>query len=661
METYDIILISVISIVVLGLVICLIILTVKKEDLEIITSSKTRIPIQGECGKNPALLIWANNLCKGLDAVGGGTVIDTDAKANINDCKCECSVGFHDENGKCVKGFKNQCQDAGLRTWATNMCKGLPPGGGNNPTDPYAFSDSDCKCHCSSGYHNTNKDDLTTKCIKDCPGDDNPCHVNQGAGYCGTNGKCVCETGYHGGDDCGYMSFNILTYNVQLYGGWPAPDTAAEIRAKKIVEEVVKINNGNIDVFSFDETWTDEVRKILIDGLKAKGWGYHTKKLYESGCRGVSLDGWHTADCILNDGAILIISKHEIVADNSRIFKQCESSDCLASKGVLYCRVIKNSPKYGKKAFSIFAAHTQATQTSWAVELRKKQFQTMINFMYQHNIHESEPVFYCGDFNVGSLPGTVRHPGEYEGMLKILNAKEPQRIGNILYTSDPTTNSFVGIDGDATDPYGDGSDYSKTNGCFVKYFCSICNSSPKNNNPGEGCHNWCKDNDPDQYLTSKTATCNCCSSKWLDYILYSKTHEKPLHSSVEAIAIKVPSYDITVSGLDFKYKYPWLRTTDLSDHYPVLGRFRFPTPTNSPHIPDGCKFDSDCSYGTSVNGSCWCDGSNCTKDGKHVDGWKGDYGAESSVNKNCTYTGDGCRCTYNSNSSDYNYGYTDKK
>ena len=94
----------------------------------------------------------------------------------------------------------------------------------------------------------------------------------------------------------------------------------------------------------------------------------------------------------------------------------------------------------------------------------------------------------------------------------IMNAGIPKIIGNQKYTSDPNTNELVGRDGQ---------------------------KKPYNN-------------------------------EWLDYCLYSKNYNIPKSSNMECIPIKLKK-PIKLS----KKICGYIKTLDLSDHYPVLGSFEF--------------------------------------------------------------------------------------
>jgi hypothetical protein len=69
-------------------------------------------------------------------------------------------------------------------------------------------------------------------------------------------------------------------------------------------------------------------------------------------------------------------------------------------------------------------------------------------------------------------------------------------------------------------------------------------------------------------------------AKYLDYILSHKSHKLPITGTVEAINAKVSPYTVEVHRNTGSYawgscEWTWMKTSDLSDHYPVLGKFLF--------------------------------------------------------------------------------------
>jgi len=77
----------------------------------------------------------------------------------------------------------------------------------------------------------------------------------------------------------------------------------------------------------------------------------------------------------------------------------------------------------------------------------------------------------------------------------------------------------------------------------------------------------------DYLHTESKVYCTCCENDLLDYILYSKVHKQPLYSYLEIIPLK----DKDQYPLKWNYKYNeeiyYVNSEDLSDHYPVYGRF----------------------------------------------------------------------------------------
>jgi hypothetical protein len=85
---------------------------------------------------------------------------------------------------------------------------------------------------------------------------------------------------------------------------------------------------------------------------------------------------------------------------------------------------------------------------------------------------------------------------------------------------------------------------------------------------------------------------------------------------------------------------------DLSDHYPVHGKFEFAVThgdgkDDDPltyHL-DGCSTDADCHF---RDFRCYCNGPNCFYKGNHTNGWALD--SEHPVNRNCLYQKTSFRC-----------------
>lgn len=178
------------------------------------------------------------------------------------------------------------------------------------------------------------------------------------------------------------------------------------------------------------------------------------------------------------DGGVFVLSRWPIEAQDVALYGDlCEGADCLAEKGVLYVRIVKEHIRY-----HLFATHLQAANP----KVRAEQLQMLSEFIASKKIPVSEPVIIAGDFNI------KRHSGEFSRMLAILGATCPPTSG-YPYTSDPG-NELV--------------------------------------------------------RDSKRAT-------FLDYVLYSDSHLKPVKSKLETQIFRANG------GIN------------LSDHYAVLGRMAF--------------------------------------------------------------------------------------
>jgi len=128
---------------------------------------------------------------------------------------------------------------------------------------------------------------------------------------------------------------------------------------------------------------------------------------------------------------------------------------------------------------------------------------------------------------------------KFKSMCRVLDVDIPKLSGKHKYTSDPETNSLVGDDG-ADSHYG----------CNKEYVCSICHSCNKKN-PGA-----------------------CQNLPW--WILVSKKSHL-LKSNSRVILLKSPK-KFVVGFWRLKENMminPDFCTTDLSDHYPLLGEFEF--------------------------------------------------------------------------------------
>lgn len=207
-------------------------------------------------------------------------------------------------------------------------------------------------------------------------------------------------------------------------------------------------------------------------------------------------------------GGVMVFSKYPIVKTKEYIYKNYSKKDGNAAKGVLYAQINKDG-----KLYNIFATHTNASYTFGGKTrlpmddegrlARKKQFVELKKFIDQQNIPSNQPVIIVGDMNVDMISENGKPGDEYHNMLETLNATHPRVIGG-KYTLDRNTNVYV--------------------------------------DPNDG---------PPQYL---------------DYALYSNSHQKPQTAYNRPVCLKASGKDVCKKlGYD----------QEISDHYPLFTHWEF--------------------------------------------------------------------------------------
>ena len=274
----------------------------------------------------------------------------------------------------------------------------------------------------------------------------------------------------------------------------------------------------HLDFIVVQELISSEAHHILSVGLYNLGFIYETDQLV----------GDLSALKIVQGGLVLF-SRFPIIDHKTKVFDGvCSREDCLSAKGAVYARI----DKFGQM-FNVFSVHVQAWESEASRNVRRNQFLQMKRFMSDMNIPESEPLVILGDFNIDMFS----EQKQLQRMVKCLDAELlPKHPDSHPFTSDPSTNTLMGVD--------DATSYSSP-------------SFPI------GCE--------DEYL--KTGRCICCPCEWLDYALYSKKHA-PLNknqSYMRAIPLKSDPF---ISNLTWTNKR---EIRDLSDHYPLLCKFVFPS------------------------------------------------------------------------------------
>ncbi|WP_166462493.1 endonuclease/exonuclease/phosphatase family protein [Psychrobacillus vulpis] len=191
-----------------------------------------------------------------------------------------------------------------------------------------------------------------------------------------------------------FAPFSIMTYNMALlvepfYKGTDREGAIAEIvaRIKALAPDVV----GLCEVF--DDSERTKIRNELRD-------------LYPYFQEGPDEPDWD------EDGGLLLLSKHSILAADYTVFQDSDGFDYFANKGMIFIRI---QPVSWPDTLNIFFSHTQDISTNDGVNTLYSQLNAMNNFIawpwrgQQHII--------MGDLNI---PG--ENPQHYAQLLSRLGA-----------------------------------------------------------------------------------------------------------------------------------------------------------------------------------------------------------------------------------------------
>ena len=306
-------------------------------------------------------------------------------------------------------------------------------------------------------------------------------------------------------------SFKILTYNIET----PVKPPLRIYGQKERIKRLKPVLGRYVE--------KEEVDVILFNELIPRE--YETLVTDQMSDMGYIHRTETMSESVSVNGGIILFSKFPIIQQSLSTFgDQCSGDDCLAAKGVIFARVDKLG-----HAFNIFGTHMQAWPGVGNQMIRDNQIKQIFSFVKSRNIPIEEPVFLCGDLNMD-----LYHDNDHvKHLLYQLGFTIPEiRKGSHPFTVDPEENKLVGSD--------DPSRYKSPEypeGCVKEYF--------------------------------ETWKCPCCQPEWIDYTLFSQYHKQPTVSSMEVVKLKAPSFQVSM-GLNIK-----VDIEDLSDHFPVLGRFEF--------------------------------------------------------------------------------------
>ncbi|KAL4145621.1 hypothetical protein PRNP1_013288 [Phytophthora ramorum] len=420
------------------------------------------------------------------------------------------------------------------------------------------------------------------------------------------------------------MAFEVLQYN--LFGRpYEVSNDGQSERLQRVPESLHRIS-ATIDVVTFAEADIGAQRDEMLAQFRKFGFNYSTSILHDP----------DPFTSLLN-GGVMVVSKWPIIREAQHVYRNaCHYSDCLAAKGVKYARLLKTVDG-SSKIFNVFATHMQAWSTPDGRSDRIQQAKQMRAFIDDMGIPVHEPLVFAGDFNVDNhtFGDEVAH------LVELLGAHEPRQVGEQVFTSDPHTNVLVGRDGAAIS--------NKCSSQYVRnwgppkdgvFHPSLLTRTTCGMHAEIGEPNWLVFVQPDNMCY-----CPCCPLEWLDYVLYGKApYQQPSSvPTLEAHVNQVKRFTVDWTAAESNMKMDLI---DLSDHYPVHGKFEFPVTQGkgkdddpSTYHLDGCSTDDDCHFRSF---RCYCNGPNCYYKGKHTSGWN--FDSEHPVNRNCLYQKTSFRC-----------------
>ena len=314
--------------------------------------------------------------------------------------------------------------------------------------------------------------------------------------------KIVSEQGLVSGAPS--VQIKTVTYNTFLRPHIVQND-AQQQRALRIPN---MLSQFQADVICLQECWSKFAVHHLIKNLKKHGYHHIVKTKQVKSFK------------LLHAG-LITCSKYPIVEVEFVPFESCSGTDCLATKGFLYSQILH--PMLGRvNVFNIHLQFVTATRLSsndiQKLNVQESQLQKWYNFVQSRKFQPQDIVLLAGDWNFD----TVNNESEFNVLLERLQVTLPQLVGSQTVSVDPSQNNLVGRGNEAR-----------------KYGCVNVLYTGEN--------------------------CECCPSRWVDFVVYSKNHRQPVDASCEIHAVKVPGFATR-----------WMKDcTQLSDHYPVVATLSF--------------------------------------------------------------------------------------
>jgi len=192
-------------------------------------------------------------------------------------------------------------------------------------------------------------------------------------------------------------SIHLLTYN--FFCRPPPVNTNKDDYKDSRVEDFVKDELQKFDIICFQELFTtlnDRKHRMIREGAKVGLQYYYSSKVPSFFSK------------YLVDSGLLILSRYEIVDNDSYDYYINISGDSVSNKGILYTKI-----KINDKFLFLFNTHLQASyfddsqkNINYTIQVRMSQAEELINYVYNKLLTiprdevNSGCVIIAGDFNI---------------------------------------------------------------------------------------------------------------------------------------------------------------------------------------------------------------------------------------------------------------------
>ncbi|MEM6989689.1 MAG: sphingomyelin phosphodiesterase [Myxococcota bacterium] len=210
---------------------------------------------------------------------------------------------------------------------------------------------------------------------------------------------------------------NVLSYNIYMRPTSIFLNGQSE-RMKQMPQQL-----RGYDVVVFQEMFDDDLRAVLKAAMRKEGYRHASAPLGSDGSLPIPINGGPAPLDVLQDGGVIIFSRHPIVAQGQMNYSDCTSDDCLSAKGAVWVKI--NKRVGGKNNFfNVVGTHLDATSPS-ARFLQLKELKKFVD--RQSAIKSSDPLIYAGDMNINmwerTAGGSTKTSRHFRDMLGILNAE----------------------------------------------------------------------------------------------------------------------------------------------------------------------------------------------------------------------------------------------